>query len=105
MFQNWKLISGLFSAFEQFERKYGWSLSVGERAKLAESLYANLEHNLPESKAQLVKVFDRAFAFTWGHDNDCETVSDSEMICLLYSIKSAFDVNMSEHIKKLNLRG
>jgi hypothetical protein len=105
MFQNWKLISGLFAAFVQFERKHGWSLSIGENAKLAESLYVNLENNLPQNKEQLLTVLERAFVFTWGADHKCGPVSNIEMITLLYSIESAFDVNMTKHIKQLNLGG
>lgn len=105
MFQNWMLISGLFAAFEQFESKHGWDLSIGENAKLAESFYSNLEHNLPETKAQLKQAFERAYIHTWGADHQCEEPSESEMATLLYSIRYAFNVNMTEHVKNLKLGG
>jgi len=102
---NWTLISGIFSALENFEAQYKWSMSVTENASYAEIFYKHLSKGFPTSKKDVQQMFKEAHINTYGDNGLDEEPTIEEMENLLFCVMDSFpeivNVDLLDKIRKL----
>ena len=77
------LIAGICGALRQLESDHRWDLSTGEVAAFLQIFYEELKKGIPNNRAVIQEIFQKAYCHVYGDDHECDNASTAEMLLML----------------------